>query len=597
LSSNLVIVESPGKVKSIKKYLGKDFEVLASYGHVRDLVPKEGAVDPEHRFAMKYQVVERNQKHIDAISRALKKAKSLYLATDPDREGEAISWHLYELLKAQGELKGKDVRRVVFYEITKNSVQEAIASPRELSVDLVNAQQARRALDFLVGFNLSPLLWKKVRPGLSAGRVQSPALRMICEREDEIAAFVAREYWSIDAELEHSEQKFPGKLVEYQGAKVEQFSFTTESQARDVERTLQGAAKGQLTVLTVDRKQRKRNPAPPFTTSTLQQEAARKLGFSAQKTMRVAQQLYEGVDIGEGQVGLITYMRTDSLNLAQEAIGQIRDVIVRLYGSAGRHRTETRGRSIPAVFPDLEAHRGLPNGPGDLRYRGRGNARGRGRPAANGAACQRLHLGNARLHLRVSRGDGRRRAGRLGPCAAADEGRRSRQIDRGRTHAAFHRAAAAVLRGVLGQGARGIRHRPAVDLRVDHFHVARSSVRRHRKQTLHRDGYRQDRQPLLDPVLHDLRGLRFHGKDGGLPRCRGKRRAGVGSAAGKVLETVHRSCESYGNFGQPRGSSAGPGLGQGSGERQADDRAHGAVRALRADRHQGRCGQASLRRP
>jgi len=335
LSTNLVIVESPAKAKTIKKYLGKDFEVLASYGHVRDLVPKEGAVDPAHHFAMKYQVVERNQKHVDAISRALKKAKSLFLATDPDREGEAISWHLYELLKAQGELKDKSVQRVVFYEITKNAVREAMASPRELSVDLVNAQQARRALDFLVGFNLSPLLWKKVRPGLSAGRVQSPALRMICEREDEIAAFVAREYWSIDAELEHSGQQFPGKLIEFQGNKVEQFSFTTEQQARDVERTLQEAAKGELTVLNVDRKQRKRNPAPPFTTSTLQQEAARKLGFSAQKTMRTAQQLYEGVDIGEGQVGLITYMRTDSLNLAQEAVGQIRDVIVQLYGTPG----------------------------------------------------------------------------------------------------------------------------------------------------------------------------------------------------------------------------------------------------------------------
>jgi DNA topoisomerase I len=335
LGSNLVIVESPAKAKTIKKYLGKDFEVLASYGHVRDLVPKEGAVDTEHRFAMKYQVVERNQKHVDAISRALKKADSLFLATDPDREGEAISWHLYELLKAQGELEGKAVRRVVFYEITKNSVREAMAQPRELSVDLVNAQQARRALDFLVGFNLSPLLWKKVRPGLSAGRVQSPALRMICEREDEIAAFIAREYWTIDAELEHSEQKFPGKLVEYAGAKVEQFSFTTAEQAHEVERTLRDAAKGILTVLSVDRKQRRRNPAAPFTTSTLQQEAARKLSFSAQKTMRVAQQLYEGVDIGEGAVGLITYMRTDSLNLAQEAIGQIREVIVKLYGKEG----------------------------------------------------------------------------------------------------------------------------------------------------------------------------------------------------------------------------------------------------------------------
>jgi DNA topoisomerase-1 len=335
LSSNLVIVESPAKAKTIKKYLGKDFEVLASYGHVRDLVPKEGAVDTEHHFAMKYQVVERNQKHVDAISRALKKADSLFLATDPDREGEAISWHLYELLKSQGELEGKAVQRVVFYEITKNSVREAMAQPRELSVDLVNAQQARRALDFLVGFNLSPLLWKKVRPGLSAGRVQSPALRMICEREDEIAAFVAREYWTIDAELEHSQQKFPGKLVEYAGAKVEQFSFTNSDQAHEVERTLREAAQGVLTVLEIDRKQRRRNPAAPFTTSTLQQEAARKLAFSAQKTMRVAQQLYEGVDIGEGAVGLISYMRTDSLNLAQEAISQIRDVIVKLYGKEG----------------------------------------------------------------------------------------------------------------------------------------------------------------------------------------------------------------------------------------------------------------------
>jgi DNA topoisomerase-1 len=335
LSSNLVIVESPAKAKTIKKYLGKDFEVLASYGHVRDLVPKEGAVDPKQHFAMKYQVVERNKKHVDAIARALKKAKSLYLATDPDREGEAISWHLHELLKAEGALKGKEVQRVVFYEITKNAVREAMAQPRGLSIDLVNAQQARRALDFLVGFNLSPLLWKKVRPGLSAGRVQSPALRMICEREDEIAAFVPREYWTIDAELEHTAQKFPARLVEYRGAKVEQFSFTSEAVAHEAVRTVENAARGELLVAGVDRKQRRRNPAPPFTTSTLQQEAARKLGFSAQKTMRVAQQLYEGVDIGEGAIGLITYMRTDSVNLAQEAVGRIREVIVQLYGQEG----------------------------------------------------------------------------------------------------------------------------------------------------------------------------------------------------------------------------------------------------------------------
>jgi DNA topoisomerase-1 len=335
LGNNLVIVESPAKAKTIKKYLGKDFEVLASYGHVRDLVPKEGAVDPKHHFAMKYQPVERNRKHVDAIARALKKAKALYLATDPDREGEAISWHLQELLKEQGALKGKDVQRVVFYEITKNAVREAMEHPRAISVDLVNAQQARRALDFLVGFNLSPLLWKKVRPNLSAGRVQSPALRMICEREDAIDAFRPQEYWTIDSELMHSAQKFPGKLVEYRGAKVEQFSFTSESAAQEAVSTLEKAAQGELTVMAVERKQRRRNPAPPFTTSTLQQEASRKLGFSAQKTMRVAQQLYEGIDIGEGSVGLITYMRTDSLNLAQEAVAQIRELIVELYGPEG----------------------------------------------------------------------------------------------------------------------------------------------------------------------------------------------------------------------------------------------------------------------
>jgi len=334
MADNLVIVESPAKARTIKKYLGKDFEVLASYGHVRDLVPKEGAVDPEAGFAMNYQLVERNERHVEAIAKALKKAKSLHLATDPDREGEAIAWHLYEILKLRGELKHKAVHRVVFHEITRNAVREAVAAPRELSLDLVNAQQARRALDYLVGFNLSPLLWKKVRRGLSAGRVQSPALRMICEREAEIAAFEPREYWSIDALGEHTEQSFPLKLTEFRGKKVEQFSFTDEAAASDAERGIKAAAApdSRLTVLQVDRKQRRRNPAPPFTTSTLQQEASRKLGFSAQRTMRVAQQLYEGVDTGEGNVGLITYMRTDSVSLAGEAVQEIREVIARLYG-------------------------------------------------------------------------------------------------------------------------------------------------------------------------------------------------------------------------------------------------------------------------
>src|SRR5579862_114344 len=242
MADNLVIVESPAKAKTIKKYLGRDFDVLASYGHVRDLVPKEGAVDPDNSYAMKYQVLEKNQRHVDAIARTLKKSRALYLATDPDREGEAIAWHLKEILKERGDLDGKDVHRVVFYEITKNAIREAIGQPRGLSLDLVNAQQARRALDYLVGFNLSPLLWKKVRQGLSAGRVQSPALRMICEREEEIDAFKAQEYWTIEGEGSHSAQAFPLKLLEYRGAKVEQFSFTNEAQAREVESAIQAAA-------------------------------------------------------------------------------------------------------------------------------------------------------------------------------------------------------------------------------------------------------------------------------------------------------------------------------------------------------------------
>jgi DNA topoisomerase I len=332
MSANLVIVESPAKAKTIKKYLGREFEVLASYGHVRDLVPKEGAVDPENDFRMQYQLIERNERHVQAIARALKKARALYLATDPDREGEAIAWHLHEILRERGDLDGKEVHRVAFYEITRNGIRQAVNEPRALSQDLVNAQLARRALDYLVGFNLSPLLWKKVRRGLSAGRVQSPALRMICEREEEIEAFKPREYWTIDAEGEHSEQQFPLKLVEFEGRKVEQFSFTNAPQAHAVENALKSAARGELKVLEIDRKPRRRNPSPPFTTSTLQQEAARKLGFSAQRTMRLAQQLYEGVDTGEGAVGLITYMRTDSLNLANEAVQEIRETIAKLYG-------------------------------------------------------------------------------------------------------------------------------------------------------------------------------------------------------------------------------------------------------------------------
>ena len=332
MSKNLVIVESPAKAKTIEKYLGKDFHVLASYGHVRDLVPKEGAVDPENGFAMKYEIIDRNQKHVQNISKALKSAETLYLATDPDREGEAISWHLYELLKEKKLLKDKPVHRVVFHEITKRAVTEAIAHPEQLSTNLINAQQARRALDYLVGFKLSPLLWKKIRRGLSAGRVQSPALRMIVERELEIEAFKTREYWTVDAALTAQEQNFKAKLTHFNGEKLNQFSITDADTAEQTRQTLLNAADGQLIAGKIEKKQQNRNPAPPFTTSTLQQEASRKLGFTTKRTMMVAQQLYEGIDIGGETAGLITYMRTDSVNLATEAVQEIRALIAQNYG-------------------------------------------------------------------------------------------------------------------------------------------------------------------------------------------------------------------------------------------------------------------------
>jgi DNA topoisomerase-1 len=283
---------------------------------------------------MRWEVIDKNRKHVDAITRAVKKVDALYLSTDPDREGEAISWHLFEILKESGALEGKQVHRSVFYEITKNAVQEAVDHPRAIAEELVKAYLARRALDFLVGFNLSPLLWKKAGlSGASAGRVQSPALRMICEREEEILAFKPREYWTVDAHAEKAAQKFTAKLTELGGEKVEQFTITSGARAGEARRALEAAAAGSLTVANVDKKQRRRNPSPPFTTSTLQQEAARKLGFGAQRTMRIAQRLYEGVDFGEGPVGLITYMRTDSVNLGIEAVREIRSMIGRTYGA------------------------------------------------------------------------------------------------------------------------------------------------------------------------------------------------------------------------------------------------------------------------
>ena len=333
MAKHLIVVESPAKAKTMSKYLGKDFMALASYGHVRDLVPKQGAVDTEHNFEMKYDLIEKNRKHVDTIVKAMKKADALYLATDPDREGEAISWHLYEILKERGALDSKPVHRVEFHEITRQAIRHAIEKPRKLSTNLVDAQQARRALDYLVGFNLSPLLWKKVRRGLSAGRVQSPALRMIVEREEEIERFKAREYWTIEADAVAGKKPFVARLTHFASEKLDQFAIGNEARAGEIEQVLNEQARGHLRVVKVEKKQRKRNPSPPFTTSTLQQEASRKLGFTAKRTMMVAQQLYEGVEIDGETVGLITYMRTDSVNLAKEAVEEIRELIRRRFGA------------------------------------------------------------------------------------------------------------------------------------------------------------------------------------------------------------------------------------------------------------------------
>ncbi|AEP10256.1 type I DNA topoisomerase [Micavibrio aeruginosavorus] len=329
-ASNLVIVESPSKAKTINKYLGPDYEVLASYGHVRDLPPKDGSVDPENGFAMLWELGDRAAKPVNDIRRAVKKAKALYLATDPDREGEAISWHVQELLKDEKLLEGKQVFRVTFNEITKKAVQEAFKNARDLDAPLVEAYLARRALDYLVGFNLSPVLWRKLPGSRSAGRVQSVALRLICERESEIEKFRADEYWTIEARLHNRDgAPFTARLTHLSGNKLDKLDIGSEAQATAAANRIRGK---NLVVQNVEKKQVRRFPPAPFITSTLQQEASRKLGFGASQTMRLAQRLYEGTEINGDTVGLITYMRTDGTTLSEDAVTQCRDVIKSNYG-------------------------------------------------------------------------------------------------------------------------------------------------------------------------------------------------------------------------------------------------------------------------
>ena len=329
---NVVVVESPAKAKTIEKYLGPGFTVLASYGHVRDLPSKDGSVRPDQDFAMLYETEARAAKNLKAIADALKGAKHLFLATDPDREGEAISWHVLQSLTERKAMKGIDVKRIVFNEITKTAILEAMKHPRDLDMNLVNAQQARRALDYLVGFTLSPVLWRKLPGARSAGRVQSVALRLVCEREIEIEAFKPQEYWTIEADfLTEQGVKITTRLVQVDGKKVDKFDLADEASARAVVERAERALSYKVSDVAV--KPAKRHPAPPFTTSTLQQEASRKLGFGAQHTMSLAQRLYEGVDIGGETVGLISYMRTDGVTMANEAITGARNVIGSDFGA------------------------------------------------------------------------------------------------------------------------------------------------------------------------------------------------------------------------------------------------------------------------
>jgi DNA topoisomerase I len=329
---NVVIVESPAKAKTINKYLGKGFKVLASYGHVRDLPPKDGSVRPDEDFAMSWIVDGKAEKRLKDITEAVRGAAHLYLATDPDREGEAISWHVREVLKNRKALKGVDVSRVVFNEVTKTAVLEAFRHPRELNRELVDAYLARRALDYLVGFTLSPVLWRKLPGSRSAGRVQSVALRLICERESEIEAFKPREYWTIEVEFETpSGERFTARLTHLDGKRLDKFDIADEATARAAADKI--LRHQNYTVAAVEKKQLRRNPPAPFTTSTLQQEASRKLGFGASRTMRTAQRLYEGVDIAGETVGLITYMRTDGVTMSSEAIAAARSLIEKQYGN------------------------------------------------------------------------------------------------------------------------------------------------------------------------------------------------------------------------------------------------------------------------
>ena len=355
MHSKLLIVESPAKAKTINKYLGTDFKVIASFGHVRDLPKKNGSIDVEHDFAPKYQIIQKNKKHVDEILSLGKECDHIFLATDPDREGEAIAWHISEILNSNKKTLGKKIDRVTFNEITESAIKFAVNRPRELDYNLIDAQQSRLTLDYLIGFNISPLLWRKIKPGLSAGRVQSPALRLICERETEIKAFIPEDYFSVVLDTHFKSNKFQAKLIEYNKNKIETKTIKLKTEAIGICDSL---IKQKIAIVRdITKKQKKKNPFPPFITSSLQIDAARKLGFATDKTMKVAQSLYEGIDLGNETIGLISYMRTDSVSLSDTALTEIRDYITKNYAKS--YLPETPVKYTNKVKNAQEAHEAI----------------------------------------------------------------------------------------------------------------------------------------------------------------------------------------------------------------------------------------------
>ena len=576
---NIVIVESPAKAKTINKYLGASYEVLASFGHVRDLPAKNGSVDPEANFQMIWEVDPKAAGRLNDIAKALKGADRLILATDPDREGEAISWHVLEVMKEKRALKDQKIERVVFNAITKQAVTDAMKAPRQIDGALVDAYMARRALDYLVGFTLSPVLWRKLPGARSAGRVQSVALRLVCDRELEIEKFVPREYWSLVATLATPRgDSFEARLVGADGKKIQRLDIGSGAEAEDFRKAIEAA---NFTVSTVEAKPARRNPQAPFTTSTLQQEASRKLGFAPAHTMRIAQRLYEGIDIGGETTGLITYMRTDGVQIDGSAITQARKVIGEDYGNAyvpeAPRQYQTKAKNAQ------EAHEAIR--PTDLSRR---PAEMRRRLDPDQAKLYELiwirtiasqmesaelerttvdiaaKAGSRVLDLRASGqvikfdgflalyqegkdDDGDDEDSRRLPAMSAGE---AAEAAGSRRHPAFHRAAAALLGSVAGQADGRARHRPALDLRLDPAGAEGPRLRQAREEAAAWRGQGPRRGRVPRELLRALCGVRLHRRAGRAARPHLQQRDFLAAGAEGFLDRLHRRGQRH--QGSPR---------------------------------------------